>query len=415
MGRDGKERGGRTIAPRNTIDAPAKNKHVREEEGNSRRGRRVLLVGALEAEQNTDHHHGNGETQAAPHHGLASPDAVDEEGGEEGPDHEHALNAAAEDEGEVAGQADVGLEDRRHEVDDQVDPADLVHELHAVGQQDATTGLDVVARQDLAPLVLAVLGLHGDGLEDVVLLGLDLGVVGLAVVDVAEDLQGLVLAAVAVAVAWRLREAEDEDDDHEGEDHLARDGQAPRDGPADEGHAVVEEVGDDDPDANEEGLAADEAATLVGFGEFGLVHGDGAGVDAGADTGDEAGNHELGDAVGGALQRRAHDDPAHSEPHLPPAAEPLADDEIEDAAGEGAEVVDGDDDAGEAVVGVVHRGEEVFVADDSGEDALVVAEEDEGHLAHDHDGELEGQAPAEEVELHGWGGRMGSRRKGGVA
>lgn len=95
----------------------------------------MLVRLPLKAKQDEYHHHADAQSEGSPHHGLAAADAVDEDGGEETADDEHDLDAAADDLGEVFAEADVGVEDGRDEVDDEVDSADLVHELHSIGQE----------------------------------------------------------------------------------------------------------------------------------------------------------------------------------------------------------------------------------------------------------------------------------------
>lgn len=74
-------------------------------------------------------------------------------------------------------------------------------------------GADFVALEDVPPLVLSVLGFDGKGFEDLGLLREDLGVVFWSAVEVAQDLQGFLVAALFVAVPRRLGEAKDEEDD----------------------------------------------------------------------------------------------------------------------------------------------------------------------------------------------------------
>jgi len=67
-------------------------------------------------------------------------------------------------------------------------------------------------------------------------------------------------------------------------------------------------------------------------------------------------------------------DPSHSKPHANPPPQFLADEECQDASGEGSQVVDCHDDALESTGWVSEGVAPVFVAYDAGEDALVVTE-----------------------------------------
>ena len=99
----------------------------------------------------------------------------------------------------------------------------------------------------------------------------------------------------------------------------------------------------------------------------------------------------------------AYDDEDHGDPHGQPASGLLAEHEGEDAAGEAAEVVDAHDDALERGARVSEGLQKVLVAHDPAEDALVVAEQDEGHLARDGDGGTQLEAAAKYINVrHGF-------------
>lgn len=90
--------------------------------------------------------------------------------------------------------------------------------------------------------------------------------------------------------------------------------------------------------------------------------------------------------------------PSHSKPHGSTAAEPLTSEEAHDAARQGAEVVDGNDDAHETAARVAKGLLPILIANDATEDALIVTEEDEGHGASQGDGPTQA-APAAEPRV----------------
>lgn len=132
----------------------------------------------------------------------------------------------------------VGLPSHLH---NKVNAANLVHELHAVREQDALSGLDLVLLEDMQPALLG-LALEREGMQDLSLFLLDGRVIGLLVKDVAEHLDGIVMSAFVEQITRRVRKSENENDDDDGEDDLASDGQSPRDFSADEVDSIVEPV-----------------------------------------------------------------------------------------------------------------------------------------------------------------------------
>lgn len=77
----------------------------------------------------------------------------------------------------------------------------------------------------------------------------------------------------------------------------------------------------------------------------------------------------------GGLRLATHN-PSHSKPHANSPPEFLADEERQDAPGEGAQVVYCHDDALERTAWLSESVAPVFVANDAREDALVVTEQD---------------------------------------
>lgn len=84
--------------------------HIGKEEGNSSTGSSLFLRSTLEGKKNGDHHHREAKTCGTPEHRLATTDFVGVKGRVEGAEDEHALDAAADDEGEIASQTDVEFE-----------------------------------------------------------------------------------------------------------------------------------------------------------------------------------------------------------------------------------------------------------------------------------------------------------------
>ena len=65
------------------------------------------------------------------------------------------------------------------------------------------------------------------------------------------------------------------------------------------------------------------------------------------------------------LEDSAHDDPAHGEPHGFSSTEIVANEEVENATAETAQIVDRHNNAGQAVVRIPEGGSEVLIADDA--------------------------------------------------
>lgn len=89
----------------------------------------------------------------------------------------------------------------------------MVHELHAVGEDDPPARLHFIALQELRPLVFAFALFGSERVENVLALLGNFGVLGGLIVDFAKDVEGFGVAMVCVEVTWGFREAEYEDDD----------------------------------------------------------------------------------------------------------------------------------------------------------------------------------------------------------
>ena len=114
-----------------------------------------MFVGlALEAEQDCHQHHTQAHPNHSPYHGPAASESVCKYCGKCAADDEHDLNTSANDLREVLAETDIGVEDGWDVVTiviyplatmlivlfnwcvhNEVDPSDLVHELHSVGQE----------------------------------------------------------------------------------------------------------------------------------------------------------------------------------------------------------------------------------------------------------------------------------------
>lgn len=242
-----------------------------------------------------------------------------------------------------------------------------------ISQENPLACLDVITREQLAPPILPSLSFGGQSLKDVFLFNPNLVHLWISIIYVAKYLQSFLVPAVLIEIPWRLRKPEDEHHYYQREHDLAGDRYAPGLVPSGEAHAIIEPVGDDDTDTYEKGLRGDDSPTFVRFAQLRLIHRNSTGLDTRAYTSDEACHHELRLAIGRALEYSAEDDEAHGQPHGLSTTCNLAGKEVDNAAGEGAEVINGNNDAFEGAVRVADDVEEVFVADDAGEDALIIA------------------------------------------
>lgn len=73
------------------------------------------------------------------------------------------------------------------------------------------------------------------------------------------------------------------------------------------------------------------------------------------------------------LRKTTYDDETHGHPHCPSPAKIFPDDEIQDTSREASQVVNTDDDAQKAVIGVAHHVQKVGVADNAAKDPLIIA------------------------------------------
>jgi hypothetical protein len=93
-------------------------------------------------------------------------------------------------------------------------------------------------------------------------------------------------------------------------------------------------------------------------------------VDTSANTSNYTANDQVWQFVSRRLETGAHDDESHSNPNHAAAAEEVTDEEVDNAAGESAETVRGDDDAGFGVIGMTEEVEPVLVLQDATEDTV---------------------------------------------
>ena len=102
---------------------------------------------------------------------------------------------------------------RAHHLHYKVDTTHLVHELHTICEQHATSGLHFVTLKQLRPLVLAGETFSLQRLEHICLFSGDLGMIRLRIVDVAKHLKRFFVPAHFVQVTRRFRDAEDNQND----------------------------------------------------------------------------------------------------------------------------------------------------------------------------------------------------------
>ena len=74
-----------------------------------------------------------------------------------------------------------------------------------------------------------------------------------------------------------------------------------------------------------------------------------------------------------------YDDPAHGYPHGSSSSKVFGEAKSKDTAREATEIVDTDNDTGQAVAGMPKDVQEVRVANDTTEDALIIAKENKCH------------------------------------
>jgi hypothetical protein len=204
----------------------------------------------------------------------------------------------------------------------QVDTSDLVHELHAIGKENTFSSLHLVWLQNLAPPVRILVSNCDQNHQKMLVAYLyspcarsiasasrmsfcSRAIFGSSGVPSytshrtcsASSLRPFAYrylgdsgtpktmitttCFVSVAVASFSLE-----DTHNCKDDLASDWHTPCYRAAYVGNSIIEEVGNDDTDTDKERLRTDNAATLVCFDQFALVHGNGASLDTGSDSSD---------------------------------------------------------------------------------------------------------------------------------
>lgn len=96
-----------------------------------------------------------------------------------------------------------------HHLHDKVDATHLIHELHAICEQNTTTSLDLITLEKLRPFILAGLTLSLKSSEHVLLLLCNLGIFRCAIIHVAEHLKGFFVLTHLVQVARGLGDTKD--------------------------------------------------------------------------------------------------------------------------------------------------------------------------------------------------------------
>jgi hypothetical protein len=97
------------------------------------------------------------------------------------------------------------------------------------------------------------------------------------------------------------------EDTHDCKDDLASNWQSPSDRSAYVGDAIVEEVGNNNTNADEKRLRTDNATTLVCFDQFALIHRDSASLDTSSDSSNVASNQDLGHRIRCRLENSTND------------------------------------------------------------------------------------------------------------
>ena len=112
----------------------------------------------------------------------------------------------------------------RDKVDNQIDSADLVHELDTPGKKDSLAGLHFVVAEDLPEGLLANGIFKFNGRQDTSTLVDNELIIRLTVVYGTQNIDCFLFLTVVHEPSRGLREAEDQNDDEDGEDNLHGDG-----------------------------------------------------------------------------------------------------------------------------------------------------------------------------------------------
>lgn len=131
-------------------------------------------------------------------------------------------------------------------VDDGIDTAELLEDLNRTGNEEAAARVDLVRAKDVFPGASIEFCLDADGIDDVSVEFEDVVFGGVMSFKTAEDLEGLLLAAMGGEPARGFREDQEENKHGEKEDELEDDRDAPGEGGVVVGEAEVDPVDDGD-------------------------------------------------------------------------------------------------------------------------------------------------------------------------
>ena len=292
--RRGAQRGrGPTDLERHDLDGvkpghalPANNKegdeHKDEHGRSDLRGRhigRIQRVRLAEPAHDGQDHHGSGHASRTEHEERsAAPELVDADDGDEGGEGAFSGDAGGQETGHPAGVPELGEEDERTVLHEQVDAGELLAALDEAGQDGAVEMAGLALGEDVAEGAGRGFD-HGvfDGEEFLV----HAGVVVIGVVEGCEDFQGFVGAAGEDEPAGRFGEEGDKHEQRDRDDQLKGDRDAPCSGRGiDVGKGEVDPVGKSGAGGEESTRNHEMGAAAVGARGFGLVGGDGGGGEA---------------------------------------------------------------------------------------------------------------------------------------
>lgn len=227
-----------------------------------------------------------------------------------------------------------------------------------------------------------------------------------SVVELCQDIAGLVVMAFGDEPPGGLGQQESTGRRDQSKDDLEGHGEAPLNRSFNVGEAKVDPVGNERADGNDGTLEADEETSVMGARAFRLPDGDGGRVHAISNAGNDTAHDELAqtplraESSDGDNGTNGHDDAASD--HQTSAADPVAKNESEDCAEETADLVAGRDGATQdgdvfrvraaRAIGDAENGEllgELGARDDTGHQTLVVAEEGEAHDGGEGDGPVQ--------------------------
>lgn len=234
-----------------------------------------------------------------------------------------------------------GREDLGSVVEEEVGTGELLQGLQ--GHTDEDTTEHSRGSEDLEPLGLATGNLSLVLLANLSQLVLDLRVVDRDARDKSQGLGGLGLSTTAVLPAGRLAHDQHAGAHDSGGDETDAHGDAPRALGLDGLGAVVDTVGDEDTEGDEQLVGGDESTTGLAGRGLGLVHGRQDGERADAETVNKTANDDLVPLVGGG---DAHDvaddvdDAPEGDGEL--AAEPIGDGGGDQSANQAAGAEHGD-------------------------------------------------------------------------